>query len=95
MYEINALFFYKAQFMVELLVAEFLFSWKMKRRNHFSLRVITASIVSILLSFAVPIISYDALYISFLFILLAAISICALGFCFKESFINIYGGYFI
>lgn len=89
MYEINALFFYKAQFMVELLVAEFLFSWKMKRRNHFALRVITASIVSILLSFAVPIISYDALYISFLFILLAGISICALGFCFKESFINI------
>ena len=47
MYEINALFFYKAQFMVELLVAEFLFSWRMKRRNHFALRVITASIVSI------------------------------------------------
>lgn len=89
MYEINALFFYKAQFMVELLVANFLFAWKMKRRDHFIIRLIMSSIVAIILAFAIPIINYDALYISFLFILLSIVSICALAFCFKESFINI------
>ena len=89
MFEFTALFVYKLQFMLELLIAELLFCWKLKRKNHFYIRLIVSILVSFLLAFLIPIISYDSIYVSLLFIVLAIISFVALMFCFDESIINI------
>ena len=89
MFEITALFVYKLQFMLELLIAELLFCWKLKRKNHFYIRLIVSVLVSFLLAFLIPIVSYDSIYVSLLFIVLAIISFVALMFCFDESIINI------
>lgn len=89
MFEFTALFVYKLQFMLELLIAELLFCWKLKRKNHFYIRLIISILVSFLLAFLIPIISYDSIYVSLLFIVLAIISFVVLMFCFDESVINI------
>ena len=89
MFEFTALFVYKLQFMLELLIAELLFCWKLKRKNHFYIRLIVSVLVSFLLAFLIPIVSYDSIYVSLLFIVLAIISFVALMFCFDESIINI------
>ena len=89
MFEFTALFVYKLQFMLELLIAELLFCWKLKRKNHFYIRLIVSVLVSFLLAFLIPIINYDSIYVSLLFIVLAIISFVALMFCFDESIINI------
>ena len=46
MFEFTALFAYKLQFMLELLIAELLFCWKLKRKNHFYIRLIVSILVS-------------------------------------------------
>ena len=66
MFEFTALFVYKLQFMLELLIAELLFCWKLKRKNHFYIRLIVSILVSFLLAFLIPIISYDSIYVSLL-----------------------------
>ena len=88
MYEINSLFFYKAQFMVELLVAETLFLLPLKRRKKFVLRALSSCLLLIGLAFAFPIFTYHFYYQSFMFFALALLSTLALFFCFDESFMN-------
>lgn len=89
MYELSSLFFYRPQFVAELLFAETLYVIKLKRRNHFILRATGAIIFSLGSSFALPIISYNAFYLSLMFIVLAGVTLLALYFCFDEPFLNI------
>ena len=88
MYEITQLFLYKFQFLAELFIAESLFVVHLKRRNKFPLRVILSLIVSFGLTYAIPIVNYQALYMSFMFLLIFMFSIAAVFVCFDESFLN-------
>lgn len=85
MYELNAYFWYKALFTVELLVAETLIVLHLRRRSRFALRAVASVIACIGFSLAVPVVSTSAAYTSFLYLAIFAFSVGAIKFCFRES----------
>lgn len=80
---------YKNVFMAELLVAEFLFTFRLKRRSRYWLRVICVAIVCFATSFLFPINDYNAFYSSFMFLALTILTIIGLIFIYDEPFLNI------
>ncbi|MFA6796853.1 MAG: ATP-binding protein [Bacilli bacterium] len=89
MYEFSNLFFYKFQFILELLTAESLFLIHLKRKDHFLLRVILSLLFCLVMSFCIPIVSYDAIYISVMFFAMFLFTVAGACFCFDQPFINI------
>ena len=89
MYEITAFYLYKAVFMTELLVAEILMSIGMKRRPFFALRIALVCAVCIGFSLAIPVISYNAVYCSAVFIVMFAFSLPAMKLCFEENWMSV------
>ena len=81
----SQLFWYRPIFMIELLAAEALFCLKLKRKQYFPLRLGLSVLISIRFSFLVPIISYDAFYNAFMFLMMVAVTIPLMKFCFNES----------
>lgn len=63
----SALFWYKIVFLFELLIAEFLFTWRLKKKKLYPVRFLVVAIVSFGIDLAIPIIEYNALYSSLLF----------------------------
>lgn len=80
---------YKVVFMAELLVAEFLFTLRLKRRSKFWLRFAAMFVVGLLLAWLFPIVSYNAFYSSVMFLALFAATVGGLMLCYNESFVNI------
>ncbi len=80
---------YKNIFMVELLLAEFLFTNHLKKRNHFAIRILISSFVCLLAAFLFPIVSYNALDSSMMFLVLTSLTIVGLLLSFDEPFLNI------
>lgn len=89
MYEPTALYFYKAIFTVELLVAELLACTGKKRRSHYVLRLAAAWAVCIGLAFAAPVFAYNAVYCSIVFLALFGVSLLGLKFCYEESWVTV------
>lgn len=89
MFEFTALSAYKLLFMLELLVAEFLYMFRLKRRSRFYLRCAAAVTASFVLAFLFPVIFFNAIYSSLMFLCLFFVTVAALAFCFDEPFINI------
>lgn len=89
MYTLTQLSWYKPIFMTELIIAEALFSAKLSKRKGFWLRVILALIFLYVVSVAIPVVSYDAVWCSLMFVFLYASSLIALVFCFEEPFFNL------
>lgn len=89
MYAVTQLFWYKPIFMTELIIAEALFSAKLTKRNGFWWRLILQVIFLYLVSVAVPVVSYDAIWCSLMFVVLYTASLLALVFCFEEPFFNL------
>ena len=89
MYELTAFFFFRPLFTVELLVAEMLFARHLARRRMFALRAVLSVAACIGLSFALPVVSYDTLYGSLVFLVLFAASIAALAVMFRDSLRNV------
>ena len=85
----DSLFYYKNLFFIELLVAEFLYAFNLKKKDNFLLRFIITTCISITLCFVTPIISNDALYTSLMFFVMFIISIISMLICYDEKFINI------
>lgn len=85
MYELNAFFWYKALFTVELLIAETLIVLHLHRRRKFALRAALSVTGCIGLALAMPVPSTSALYTSFLYLVIFAFTIGAIKLCFKES----------
>lgn len=82
--------FYKSfQFMIELLVAEGLFSLHLARRSKFPLRLILCLAVLFTLSYFFPILSDNAFYISFTFLALFAYTVLMAKVLFRESWFKI------
>lgn len=85
----DSLFWYKLVFMGELLIAEGLFTWKLRRRRFFSLRLIVALAVCIGAAFAFPVGYYNAAYASLMFASLFAVSAAGIKLCFREPWKNV------
>lgn len=73
----SSLFWYKPIFMMELLIAEALSSYKLKKSKHFAIKAPIFIIASLLFSFLFPIFSfsYNAIYTSFMFLLFFAVTL--------------------
>ncbi|MEG2640552.1 MAG: hypothetical protein RSA18_03455, partial [Bacilli bacterium] len=89
MYDLTYFYFYKFQFLIELILAESIFLVHLKRKKYFALKSILCILVSTGLTFAIPIITYDPLYTSTIFFVIFIISLIGIAICFDESIINI------
>lgn len=85
----STLFWYKLAFMTELLVAEFLATYTLKKRNHFYLRAGLCILSVYALSFLYPILVYNAVYSTLMFTVLFVATVILLKICYDESWINI------
>lgn len=82
------LFYYKILFLTELLIAEFLFSFRLEKRKMFPLRCIASIILCYILTFLYPLVSYTGWYSSLMFCLIFFLTYFAIMFCFNTSFVN-------
>lgn len=89
MYDFTLFFLYKPIFMAELLVAEIIFTYHLKRRRLFCLWLPLAILACFGFALAVPVFAYDAFGSSFIFILMFAFSLCALKVCYAEPWVNV------
>lgn len=89
MYELTALYLYKAVFMAELLVAELLMCTGMKRRPLFALRYIACVIFCMGFAFALPVLAYNALYCSAAFLVMFAVTLPAMRFCYADNWMSV------
>lgn len=85
MYEPTALFWYKSIFTAELLIAEWLFTFRLKKRKYYPLRFAGLCVVCEGVSFALPILGYNAFFSSVLFLSIFAVTVLCLKFCYNES----------
>ena len=87
------LFFYKILFAVEILVAEFLFTFRLKKRRQFPLRFAAVSAVTIAVAAAFPV-GFSAAdtfwYNSLTFLTIFAITLPGLRLCYDESMIGLF-----
>lgn len=89
MYNFSApLFWYKFIFLAEILIAEILFAYRMKKAKS-PFKIAVSLICLLLFTFALPVPFYNAAYSSFLFMLIFLATLVALKFCLDESWGNI------
>lgn len=81
---------YKVLFVVELLAAEFLFTFRLKKRKYYPIRFAASCLALIGLSFAFPSNINAAWYSCVVFFTLFAVSLPLLLLCYKEKFENIF-----
>lgn len=81
----SQLFFYKPLFLAELLIAELIFTHKLRRRSHFFLRLLVSAVLCALFAFSIPLAHYTVAYNSAIFFSIFAATLAALCFCFDES----------
>lgn len=86
---ISNIFFYKILFVTEIIIAEFMFAHKLKRRTAFIPRAILSVFIAISFSalFFVPL--KDNWYSSFIFLTIFAVTVPLLKLCFNEPWINV------
>ncbi len=89
MFRFTALSAYKLVFMVELLIAFFIYALKLRRRKRFALRAVGAVAICLAAAFLFPVGKYNALYSSFMFLCLFAVSVAAFCMCFDEPFVSV------
>lgn len=86
---LSELFWYRPLFMTELMIAEALFAFGLNRRSNFLWRLLASIIACYAFSFLFPILSYNAMYCSFMFCSMFAFTVLVMKFLFNESFVNI------
>lgn len=89
MYELTALFWYRIIFTAELLFAEGLVVYRLKRKKLFLLRLIMAILISFGCAFAFPIVSEHPAWLSFMYMFLLAATLLCMKLCFDESWIKL------
>ena len=90
--QFTSLFIYKPLFAVQLLIIELIFTSRLHKRKHFVWRLIGGVFATLGIAFLFPTgaYSYNALYCSFMFLSLFAVSVCALWFMFEDKFSNVF-----
>ena len=78
--------YYKLLFIAELLVAEFIFFNRLKKRKGFCWKYPLAILFNVAFVFFFPILSYNAVYCSIMFLIIFAVSVASMAFCFDEKF---------
>ncbi len=86
---VTSLFIYKFVFVAELAVAEFLFTFRLKKRSRFSLRFAACVAVMLFLAALFPSSIGTEWYTSLLFFVIFAASIPLLKFCYAEPWRNL------
>lgn len=89
----GTLFWYKILFATEILVAEFLFTFRLKKRRHFPLRFAAtcASVIAVAAAFPVGFDFADTVwYSSLMFLLLFALTLPGLCLCYEERFTSLF-----
>lgn len=82
--------FYKSfQFVLELIFAEVLYVYKLRKKPNFSLRLILALVAFFGFSFWFPVPTNNALYCSFTFLVIFSVSILLCKFLFDESWLTV------
>ncbi len=66
----SPLFWYRLVFLAELIVAEAFFTFKLRRRPYFALRIALSVVAIYGVTFLLPIVAYNAFYVSFMFLLM-------------------------
>ncbi len=90
MYDFSApLFWFKFVFLLEILIAESLIIYRMKRKPHFLRRALITFFCLIAFTFGLPVPVFNAVYSSLLFISIFAATLAGLKFCFDEPWGNI------
>lgn len=89
-FNFTQLFWYKLLFITELLVCEILFVAKLNRKKHFFLRAAGCLAAIYIITFFFPILFYNAVYLSFLFLALFGSTLIALKICFDAGWWNIF-----
>ena len=85
MFELTQLFIYRPIFMVQLLSAELLFAWSLKRKEKFGWRMAISLLVCFTATFIFPMLAYNAFYSSFMFFCFFAVTLFVLKFCFNAT----------
>ena len=86
MYEFTELFLYKFVFIIEILIAMHLFSFRRKKREHFVLRVAVGTLACLGLGYLYPIAFYTPWYSSCMFFVLFFICTLSLWFVYDVPF---------
>ncbi len=85
---VSNLTLYKLLFVAEIITAEFLFTFRLKKRKYFVLRALGCIAVLFVIAAFFPEISADAFYSSFMFLTLFALTVPALRLCYDERWQN-------
>lgn len=88
MYEVGSLFWYRLVFLTEIIIAETLIVYRLKRRSRFWLRLPLTLIGTYALAFAVPVLE-GALLSSVMYLSLFLITVCAMKVLFDERLIKV------
>lgn len=83
------MFWYRFIFLSELVVSEALATYTLKKRNLFPLRVVFSVLLIYTITFFLPSINGNVIYVSALFLFMFVLTIAAMMFCYDESFVNI------
>lgn len=83
MFNFSQLAMYRPIFMVQLLIAEWLFAINLSRRSHFFIRIMISIVVCVLLAIFLPILGYNAISSSLMFFVMFLVSTAAIIFLFK------------
>lgn len=89
MFEVNAFFWYRLVFMAELIVAEWMYAFCLKKRKLYWLRSLGAVAVCLCAALFIPVPWRNALYSSLLFFILFIVSVLVMKACYDERWINI------
>lgn len=82
--------FYKSfLFVAELLLAEFMFIYRLKRRRFFALRAMAGVAACFLFAFLFPVVSDNALYCSLIFLSIFSFTVLAGKFLFRNTWMTV------
>lgn len=85
----SQLYWYKILFLFELLAAEGVFAYKLRRRTHFAGRLLAAAAVCTVFSIYYPLLDYSVVYNSGIFFSIFLVTLAGFKLCFDESWWNI------
>ena len=85
----SSLFQYRLIFIFELIISELMIGVLFRKRERFVLRTIIFTLLSVIITFALPIFFYNAYYIACIFTTMFMMSVFLLKICYNESFSNL------
>lgn len=82
MLQVSSLFFYKILFMINLILAESLFLFRLNKKPHYGVRMALCTLFSFAFVFFFPILSYSAPYSSFMFFTFFVVTLLCSKICY-------------